>query len=222
MMKKGSPREPRQQPKLGELLVQESLVTREQLEEALAAQKKQQVYMPLGEVCIDLKFITRDQLRKIISAHKKRIPIGELLANLGLVTPQQVEESLQEQKAAGKKLGEVLIEKGFLTEKALISALNMQLGVPKITPHPSLIDKSLLKGVNENFLRKNQALPAFKQGKELTVLMADPLNEAAIRDLEKFFACTIQPAIASAEEIQNAITQWFRINPATGMAEEKL
>ncbi|HEX9445616.1 MAG TPA: ATPase, T2SS/T4P/T4SS family [Candidatus Binatia bacterium] len=222
MMKKGSPREPRQQPKLGELLVQESLVTREQLEEALAAQKKQQVYMPLGEVCIDLKFITRDQLRKIISAHKKRIPIGELLANLGLVTPQQVEESLQEQKAAGKKLGEVLIEKGFLTEKALISALNMQLGVPKITPHPSLIDKSLLKGVNENFLRKNQALPAFKQGKELTVLMADPLNEAAIRDLEKFFACTIQPAIASAEEIQNAITQCFRINPATGMAEEKV
>ncbi|MGH7770285.1 MAG: GspE/PulE family protein, partial [Candidatus Binatia bacterium] len=88
------------------------------------------------------------------------------------------------------------------------------------TPHPSLIDKSLLKGVNETFLRKNEALPAFKQGRDLTVLMADPLNQAAIADLEKFFGCKIQPAIASAEEIQTAITECFRIDPRTGAARE--
>jgi type IV pilus assembly protein PilB len=214
-MKKDTPQASQQPTKIGELLVQDGLITAAQLEEAVAVQKKQQVYMPLGEVCVDLKFVSRDQLKKVLTSHQNRIPIGELLANLGLVTPEQIQESLKEQKTSGKKIGQVLIEKGFITEKALISALNMQLGVPKITPHPSLIDRSLLKGVNEAFLRKNQSLPAFKQGRELTVIMADPLNEAVIRDLEKFFGCKIQPAIASAEEIQNAINQCFRVDPAT-------
>jgi type IV pilus assembly protein PilB len=206
--------------KLGELLIKEGLITSEQLEEAVAVQKKQQIYMPLGEICVDLKFITRDQLRKTLGTHQNRIALGELLTNLGLVTSEQVREALKEQKVSRKKIGQILVEKGYLTDNALISALNMQLGVPKITPHPSLIDKSLLKGVNETFLRKNEALPAFKQGRELTVLMADPLNQAAIADLEKFFGCKIQPAIASAEEIQNAITQCFRVDPKTGAASE--
>jgi type IV pilus assembly protein PilB len=218
-MSKESPQANPRTAKLGELLVKEGLITSEQLEEAVAVQKKQQIYMPLGEICVDLKFITRDQLRKTLGTHQKRIALGELLTNLGLVTPEQVREALKEQKVTRKKIGKILVEKGYLTDNALISALNMQLGVPKISPHPSLIDKSLLKGVNETFLRKNEALPAFKQGRELTVLMADPLNQAAIADLEKFFGCKIQPAIASAEEIQNAITQCFRVDPTGGAAD---
>jgi type IV pilus assembly protein PilB len=219
-MSKESPKANPRMAKLGELLIKEGLITSEQLEEAVAVQKKQQIYMPLGEICVDLKFITRDQLRKTLGTHQNRIALGDLLTNLGLVTPEQVREALKEQKVTRKKIGQILVEKGYLTDNALISALNMQLGVPKISPHPSLIDKSLLKGVNETFLRKNEALPAFKQGRELTVLMADPLNQDAITDLEKFFGCKIQPAIASAEEIQNAITQCFRVDPKTGVASE--
>ncbi len=218
-MSKESPKANPRTAKLGELLVKEGLITSAQLEEAVAVQKKQQIYMPLGEICVDLKFITRDQLKKTLGTHQNRIALGDLLTNLGLVTPEQVREALKEQKVTRKKIGQILVEKGYLTDNALISALNMQLGVPKISPHPSLIDKSLLKGVNETFLRKNEALPAFKQGRELTVLMADPLNQAAIADLEKFFGCKIQPAIASAEEIQNAITQCFRVDPTGGAAD---
>src|SRR5690349_17145074 len=97
--------------KIGELLVEEGLITVEQLQEALAAQKKQPVYMPIGEVCVDLKLISREQLKTVLSRHKKRIPLGELLTNLGLVSSDQVEESLKEQKKSGKKLGEILIQK---------------------------------------------------------------------------------------------------------------
>ncbi|HEY3306168.1 MAG TPA: ATPase, T2SS/T4P/T4SS family [Candidatus Binatia bacterium] len=217
-MKKETPETTQRTAKLGELLVQEGLITAKQLEEAVAVQKKQQIYMPLGEICVDLKFITRDQLKKTLGTNQNRIALGELLTNLGLVTPEQVRDALKQQKVSRKKIGQILVEKGYLTNNALISALNLQLGVPKITPHPSLIDKSLLRGVNETFLRKNEALPAFKQGGELTVLMADPLNQAAIADLEKFFGCKIQPAIASADEIQNAISQCFRVDLKTGLS----
>src|SRR5690242_7990481 len=113
-------------PKIGELLLKDGLITPEQLQEALATQKRQSVYMPLGEICVEMKLLSRDQLKALLSKHHKRIPLGELLINLGLVTAEQVQESLQAQKSSGKKLGAVLIEKGFLHENALISALNMQ------------------------------------------------------------------------------------------------
>jgi type IV pilus assembly protein PilB len=193
--------------KIGELLVEEGLITVEQLQEVLAAQKKQPVYMPIGEVCVDLKLISREQLKTVLSRHKKRIPLGELLTNLGLVSAEQVGECLKDQKSSRKKLGEILIQKGFLSENALISALNIQLGVPKMAPHASLIDRKLFKDINEAFLRRNNAIPAFKRDNELTVIMADPLDTATIRDLETFFKCQVQPAIASADEIHNAITQ---------------
>ncbi len=206
--------------KIGELLVQEGTITRAQLNEALETQKKQPVYMPLGEICVDLKFITRDQLKALLNKHQKRIPLGELLTNLALVTQEQVEECLKEQKKQPeKKLGSLLIEKGYLNENALISALNMQLGVPKMAPHASLIDRSLLKEINEAFLRKTNAIPAFKRGNELTVIMADPLDEATVRDLAKFFKCEIHPAIASAHEIQNAINQCVHPDFRTGKSE---
>lgn len=206
--------------KIGELLVDEGMITSAQLDEALAAQKKQPVYMPLGEICIDLKFITRDQLKTLLAKHQKRIPLGELLTNLALVTQEQVQECLKEQKKDPKrKLGNLLIEKGYLNENALISALNMQLGVPKMAPHVSLIDRSLLKEINEAFLRKTNAIPAFKRGNQLTVIMADPLDEATIRDLAKFFKCEILPAIASGNDIQNTINQCLRPEFRAGIAE---
>ncbi|MGH7769511.1 MAG: hypothetical protein ACREQP_18855, partial [Candidatus Binatia bacterium] len=86
-MKKESPQANQSKAMIGELLVKDGLITQEQLEEAVAVQKKQQVYMPLGEICVDLKFISREQLKKTLGTHQKRIALGELLINLGLVTP---------------------------------------------------------------------------------------------------------------------------------------
>jgi len=74
----------------------------------------------------------------------------------------------------------------------------------------SVVDKSLLSGVSAAFLAKNEIVPAFKRDNVLTQIMADPLNEAAVRDLERVFHCKIQPAIASPAEIQAAIVQCFQ------------
>lgn len=196
--------------KIGELLVREGLLTEEQLDEAIAAQKVRKTYTPLGEVCVELQFFSRMDLVKILRKYQNRIRLGELLTNLGLVTEEQMQEALSQQQRESKKIGEILIERGFITETALISALSLQLGIPKIVPHPDLIDKTLLQGLSPAFLHKNEVLPAFKQGDLLTVISADPLNEEALRDLEKSFRCQIQPAIAAAREIHEAITQCFQ------------
>jgi type IV pilus assembly protein PilB len=197
--------------KLGELLIQEGFLTPEQLALVLVAQKGREAYVPLGEVCIEMDLLSRSDLEKILRTHRKRIPLGELLTNLGLITLEHLQEALNQQKTGEKKrIGKILLERGFINGAALIGALNLQLGVPRISPHVSLIDKKLLDGLSPAFLRKNEVLPAFKQGDELTLIMADPLNETTIRDLEKVFRCKIQPAIAATEEIHTAISQCFQ------------
>ncbi len=196
--------------RVGDLLVQEDLITPEQLDQALSVQKNQKIYKPLGEVCVELKFLSRTQLNRILNKYQKNIRIGDLLINLGLITQEQLQTALKQQKSEGGKIGDILVKMGFLTETSLINTLTIQLGVPKIVPDFRLIDKSLLEGISEEFLVKHEVLPAFKEGDVLTVIMSNPLDGQTIRDLTNTFGCKIEPAIAPSGDIQNAIKQHYR------------
>lgn len=196
--------------RLGDLLVQEGLITPEQVDQALLIQKNQKVYKPLGEVCVELKFLSKTKLNQILSKHKKRIRLGELLINLGLINPDQLKKALEQQKSEGGKIGDILVKMGFFTETSLINTLTIQMGVPKIVPDFRLIDKSLLEGISEEFLLKHKVLPAFKEDNVLTVIMGNPLDEQTVRDLTNTFKCKIEPAIAPSGDIQNAIKQHYR------------
>lgn len=195
--------------RVGDLLIKEGLLSEDQLEQALTLQKKQKTYKPLGEICTELKFISKLQLRRILSKHRKMIRIGDLLINLGLITEAQLKEALiqQKQKKIGSKIGEVLIDLGFITEEILINTLSIQLGVPKVIPDPNLIDRSLMEGISEDFLTRNEVLPAFKEDNILTVIMSNPLDDETIRSLEKIFRCTVEPAIAPKAQILNVLSE---------------
>ncbi|MGA1871178.1 MAG: ATPase, T2SS/T4P/T4SS family [bacterium] len=196
--------------KVGELLLEEGLVTKEQLKQVLLIQKTQREYKPLGELFIELGVISRAQLNWILNKYKKRIPLGELLVNLNLISENQLDKALELQKVQKKKLGDILITMGFLTETTLVNTLTIQLGVPKIVPDFRLIDKTLLGKMNEQFLLKYEVLPAFKQDNVLTVIMSNPLDEDTLHTLGNIFNCQIEPAVALSGEIKNAITQYFR------------
>lgn len=196
--------------RLGDLLVQESLITTEQLDQALLIQKNQKAYKPLGEVCVELKFLSKTKLNQILSKHKKRIQLEELLINLGLINPDQLKKALEQQKSEGGKIGDILVKMGFLTETSLINTLTIQMGVLKIVPDFRLIDKKLLEGISKEFLMKHEVLPAFKEDKVLTLIMGNPLDEGTIRDLSNIFKCKIEPAIAPSKDIQDAIQQYYR------------
>jgi type II secretory ATPase GspE/PulE/Tfp pilus assembly ATPase PilB-like protein len=112
--------------RLGELLIQEGVVTPEQIEQALAVQKTRHPAPALGEVCVELGFISPAVLNKILSKHHERIPLGEMLIHLGLVTQDQVNAALEIQKKTKKKLGTILVEQGHLTTNALVGVLYKQ------------------------------------------------------------------------------------------------
>ena len=111
--------------KIGDLLTQEGLLTREQLAKSILVQKKHHPSAPLGNVCVSLGFVTSTDLAKVLVKHHRRIPLGELLVHLGLITAEQVQSALEQQQKQKphKKLGAVLVEKGYIDEATLIRAL---------------------------------------------------------------------------------------------------
>ena len=196
--------------RVGDILLEEGIVTEEQLEEALEFQKSEETPLPLGEVCINLKLISRSDLRRLLRKYQANIQLGELLVNMGLIDHEQLEEALQHKEITGEKLGTVLMELEYITEAELVEAVSIQLGFPKILPSMALIDKALLQGLSASFLKKNKALPAFKDGDKLTVIMSDPLDDETIDLLKRHFRCEIEPAVASSEEIIKSISMYFK------------
>jgi type II secretory ATPase GspE/PulE/Tfp pilus assembly ATPase PilB-like protein len=114
--------------KIADLLTQEGLLTAEQLAKSIAIQKQQDSAQPIGKVCVSLGFVAPTDLEKVLVKHRRRIPLGELLVHVGLLTPSQVQSALEQQKKLNphKKLGAVLVEKGYIDEAALIRALYEQ------------------------------------------------------------------------------------------------
>ncbi len=210
--------------RIGELLVEEGAITDKQLDRALAVQKEKKPYKPLGEVCVELKFLTRTHLQRVLNRYNKRIPLGDLLINLGLITPPQLDECLAQQKERGGMLGEIMIKRGFIKETALVDALSIQMGILKVVPDFHLIDKSLLKGINEEFLIRNEIIPAFQEDGMLTIIMSNPLDRDLIQNLGRIFRVKkIRPAIATATDIRAAIRQHFQkvtFGDKAGPAEE--
>ncbi len=193
---------------IGELLIKEGFITPAQLTEALELQKKQTVYTPLGELCVKQGYLSKEDLRAVLKKYKTSIPLGKLLVKMKLITSEQLQQALAEQKRSRKRLGQILVDLGAISEQALLDALSVQLGIPKIIPSLSIIDRRLLKKFNPEFLQKHQFIPAFQEGDDLTVIMADPLDEANIAFLKKALRSNILLAIAPAYEIQKTIADY--------------
>jgi len=195
---------------VGELLIQEELITKEQLQEILENQEKKKTYEPIGLLCVSAGYISELQLKRVLKKYNKCILLGELFLNLQVLTQSDLDIALKQQKETGKKLGEVLVEIGMISEIVLVDALSLQLGIPKIIPSVSLIQKELLEKFNPDFLSKHQFIPAYKNDDVLTVITSDPLNQEAIDFLAKVLKTKLNVAIAPASEIQKTIRYCYQ------------
>lgn len=135
--------------------------------------------------------------------------LGELLLESGIITEQQLQTALEEQQRTKKKLGDVLLAQGVLTEHQLIEVLEFQLGIPHVTLSSFQIDAKLSQVIPEQMARRYQVLPIRVDGRKLMVAMADPLDLFVIDDLRMSTGFTIEPAIISRGELQRGIARLY-------------
>lgn len=135
--------------------------------------------------------------------------LGDILVESGIISQEQLEQALQEQKKTKLKLGDHLLQTGYITEQQLIEILEFQLGIPHVTLFRYKLDSSLSGIVPEELARRYSLIPLKKEENKLTVAMVDPMDYFAIDELRMSTGFTIEPVIATRDEIQRAINRMY-------------
>ncbi|HKK20675.1 MAG TPA: type II secretion system protein GspE, partial [candidate division Zixibacteria bacterium] len=88
--------------------------------------------------------------------------IGDILVEKGFVDSKQLEEALREQSVTGKRLGEILVDKGLITEEQLIDTISERLSIPKLTLNLMVIDPQVIQRVSVDIARRYTLIPIFE------------------------------------------------------------
>src|SRR5687767_3692081 len=131
--------------------------------------------------------------------------LGDLLVAEGLITEEQLGKALVEQKGSTEKLGSILLKLNFVQEEQLIGFLSRQYGIPSITLSQLDVDAEVLKLVPDSIAKKYEVLPIKRQGSTLTLAMADPTNVFALDDVAFMTNLQVTPVVASQAAIRKAI-----------------
>jgi len=146
---------------------------------------------------------------------KKRF--GDLLLEQRLLTDEQLQVAFKLQKQSGKRLTELLVEVGFLSEEELLKFMEQHLGIPRINLEHFFVSPSITRLIPEFIAKKHLAFPVKIYDNVLVLAINDPLNIFAIDDIKMVSGYDVQVVLASKAEIENAINRHYskRINQQT-------
>ena len=152
--------------------------------------------------------VRRMSTEENISLQNKEF-LGEILIRRQLITEDQLRKALDVQKKEGRYIGEILIQLGLVDERDIMVALVVQCNLPYIAVDKYEIDQSILQLIPQDLIKKHLLIPLDRVGDILSVVMADPLNVAVKKELQRITHCQIAAFIATKQEIEKAIGRWF-------------
>ena len=143
-------------------------------------------------------------------AVENKTQLGQLLLERNIVTAEQIERALTEQKEKGhrKLLGELLVEMGYCTENQIASALAKAYGVPYAQVGPKICDPKVLEKLPRVFLEEHIVLPLFEVRGVLTAAVSEPANVFLIDEIERMSKCKVQIVCSTSKDI-NATLQTY-------------
>jgi len=144
-------------------------------------------------------------------ATMERKPLGQLLLEKGLISSEQLERALEEQKRSNhqKLLGEVLIELNICSEDQITEALAKAYGVPYARVSPRIADPKVIATLPKEFLEKHQVLPLFLIEGVLTVAIPEPANVFLLEEIERISGFRTQVVAATAHDIRATLQAYL-------------
>ncbi len=135
--------------------------------------------------------------------------LGDMLVEMGLISEEQLTEALKLQKQDGDRLGSILVKYKFITEAQLIDALRMQLGIDYIDLTKIDIDPEMAKYIPKNLAKSELIVPVRVSRDSLFLAMADPMNFVAQEQAGRLSRKRIVPMIASQSAVEHAINTLY-------------
>ena len=136
------------------------------------------------------------------------VPLGQLLMGKAIIGQEDLDRALELQRERGDKLGKILVDMGYLAQRALLLALSEQLGLPLATIGEP-VSAPELEGIPARFMRGSFVLPLAIEDGALTLAMADPLDFETINAVRALTKLEVNPRIAGEQEILDAIDRFY-------------
>ena len=135
--------------------------------------------------------------------------LGDLLIKEGLISKDQLDKALQEQRANGTRLGYNLVKLGFIQETEITKMLARQYRMPAVDLARFEVDPKIVKMIPGDLALKHLVLPLKREGRTLTVAMADPTNLSVIDDLKFITRYDIFPVIAGEYTLRGQLEKHY-------------
>jgi len=134
--------------------------------------------------------------------------LGQILVDLNVLSPLDLEHALQEQRVSGELLGRVLVKMGLVNEQNVVEALGIQLGLERVDLERMTITETVLRSMPAHVARFYQVAPVrIEEDGSLTVAMADPLNVSILGDLEHLLGRNINGAVSNPDAVRQCISK---------------
>ena len=143
-------------------------------------------------------------------AQPQKFRLGDILIDQGLLTPQQLQAALQEQKKSGRKLGRVLIDQRFVSEEQLSQAMARQVGADYVDLSRFNLRPAAVRLLPEIQARRFRALVLEDKGTALRVGFADPTDLFAYDELGRILRREIEIAVIPESQLLEAIDRIYR------------
>lgn len=147
---------------------------------------------------------------------KLRKRLGEMLVESGLMTEEKLQQALIEQKKAGLKLGQYLTRQSIVNEQQIIDLLSRQLKIQKYHPDKFPLEVGLVPLIPIEIAQKCQIAPLRKKGRLLTIAMVDPLDINSMDTIEILTNSEVEPVVCSEREVNQIINSLYGMQSGLG------
>ena len=157
---------------------------------------------------------------------QRKVRLGDLLVEAGLISDGQLQLALQEQKRSGAKLGRAVVDLGFVSEVKLLEALSRQLAIPYVDLRaaPPRVDRRRRRP--EGPARRCRATLLVEESDGLLAGMADPLDLYALDEMARLLRQPLKPAVVREGDLLDSLDRFYRrtgeIAELAGQVDERL
>ena len=140
---------------------------------------------------------------------RARKKLGEILVEGGLLTQKQLEQALPFQKKSKLKLGQFLVREGIVNESQIVDLVSTQLRLEKYRPDQFTVDVDLANLLPADIAHKYQAAPIQKNGLLLTIAMMDPLDINGLDAIEVYTNCEVEAIICTEQHLNQLLNSLY-------------
>lgn len=139
----------------------------------------------------------------------KRKRLGELLIEAGYINEEMLNEALKKAAVTGKRIGEVLVSEGYITEDSIAKALGEQYGIPYIGENLLEAEKRFVGLLPAEIAYKLNAIPIYDTPQEVTIAIVDPLDITVMDGLRKIFKKRIKTVVTTEKLMKEALDKFY-------------